>query len=1114
MVPVSTVSPNAASLGKFGNIPVSYATGVPSVTIPLYQISIGGMTIPLSLDYHGGGVRVDEVSSSVGTSWALNGIPQITRNMIGRPDESSGYLTAPSLDSLYDYYNYANYPVATKLRFAEFILGVRDNLNDTEPDVYSYTLNGSSGKFIFRQNGTAMQIPVTNNRIERIAGNFKITDEKGVTYIFDQQERTEIIGASGPGNYPSTYRLSKLIAPNMADTVYFTYQSSSGSIERSWNFTYTIGNKPNEESPSQLVSANGENSSVSQIAHTLELFPKEISWRGGKVTFKNVLDRTDRPAEMRLDSVKVYAKLNGSYQLNKSVKLYQSYFYSNPVSGATPDYRNYRLRLDSVAFLPVASPALKAQTYQMTYNNTPIAPNESFGQDLWGYNNGKFNNTTSMPVQRVLWKNIYYTFGEANTDPDSTGNSMQACMLQSIKYPTKGYTVFDFEPHQYPVSYQSTQTQSAVCNAYGSVQSTNTYSFTVLANQSNFTYRVVLSAYNYPNVTDRPRAKLVDQTTGQQVFFESNVNNPSQSYDSGTIALNLVVGHTYVMTTDIYTVNSNVSAQSTVSWRIPVSGVNVKFGGGLRIKSITNYDANNSFIGKETYQYGNNGLGTLMTDAAYLLINYENVFYRLLVCQLGEAGSSGCSLSLGDNSIIYHTKSIYPATQFSGSPVVYGAVTKTEVNSLGQPNGKSVFAYRVYNDQAALPVTDYGLIGIWLTSNAWKNGLLASESTYKSNGSAFTPVSIKNFDYNVFRRDTLWGLKIKPLYIKLGSGSELQDTVHTRQAYIGPENNYKTHFFIGRTPSYTGAMLLQTESDTTYDDLGNKFVQVKNLSYDDLTHTLPTKVQTFNSKGDMLSSVTKYPHDLASGTNVYQKLLNRNMVASVVSAQQLKNSSQLELANINYNDWFGNSTLLLPQTVDGQVANNAVEPRVKFNKYDAYGNILEQQKADAPVSGYKWGYSNQYPIAVATNALSTEFYYEGFEESTAGSTVSGAGHTGRKYSTNNLVNWAKPNGRSYVISYWYRSGGVWVYKEEQAYTGSSFTLTGADTGGGYDDIRIYPSDAQMSTFTYDPLVGMTSQTDAKGQTTYFEYDGFQRLADTKDQDGNIVKHMDYHYQGQ
>ena len=54
-------------------------------------------------------------------------------------------------------------------------------------------------------------------------------------------------------------------------------------------------------------------------------------------------------------------------------------------------------------------------------------------------------------------------------------------------------------------------------------------------------------------------------------------------------------------------------------------------------------------------------------------------------------------------------------------------------------------------------------------------------------------------------------------------------------------------------------------------------------------------------------------------------------------------------------------------------------------------------------------------------------------------------------------------------------------------------------------------DAQITNYTYKPLVGMTSQTDAKGQTTYYEYDEFQRLKNMKDQNGNILRENTYHY---
>ncbi|MNH31455.1 hypothetical protein D3C86_1602120 [compost metagenome] len=91
--------------------------------------------------------------------------------------------------------------------------------------------------------------------------------------------------------------------------------------------------------------------------------------------------------------------------------------------------------------------------------------------------------------------------------------------------------------------------------------------------------------------------------------------------------------------------------------------------------------------------------------------------------------------------------------------------------------------------------------------------------------------------------------------------------------------------------------------------------------------------------------------------------------------------------------------------------------------------------------------------------------------------------------------------------------GKWVFVEKNYMPNASNQLLLAE-GDAIDDIRIYPDDAQMITYTYEPLVGMTSSTDAKGKTTYYVYDGFQRLKWIKDQDGNILKTMDYHYQNQ
>ena len=47
-------APNTASIGKFGDIPVSHYTGVPNITIPIHQLVQGPLSHAVSISYHAG----------------------------------------------------------------------------------------------------------------------------------------------------------------------------------------------------------------------------------------------------------------------------------------------------------------------------------------------------------------------------------------------------------------------------------------------------------------------------------------------------------------------------------------------------------------------------------------------------------------------------------------------------------------------------------------------------------------------------------------------------------------------------------------------------------------------------------------------------------------------------------------------------------------------------------------------------------------------------------------------------------------------------------------------------------------------------------------------------
>ena len=58
----------------------------------------------------------------------------------------------------------------------------------------------------------------------------------------------------------------------------------------------------------------------------------------------------------------------------------------------------------------------------------------------------------------------------------------------------------------------------------------------------------------------------------------------------------------------------------------------------------------------------------------------------------------------------------------------------------------------------------------------------------------------------------------------------------------------------------------------------------------------------------------------------------------------------------------------------------------------------------------------------------------------------------------------------------------------------------------------YLGKAAITTYEYEPMVGMTSMTNPQGVTVYYEYDSFGRLNVVRDHDKNKVNSYHYNYQ--
>ena len=185
---VDVPAPEAASLGKYGDVGVSYFTGNPNISIPLYNLTVRDVNMPITLDYESSGVRVNSLPTWAGQNWTLNVGGVITRIVKGRYDE----WIYPRQMQLPDAVNY--FQCHDKLKE---LLGKNDNYkslknaavynyHDLAPDEYTFHFMGKSGKFFLDD-----------------TGSWRVQSDDNLEVIFDYNKSTNFISPLF-AKYPKT----------------------------------------------------------------------------------------------------------------------------------------------------------------------------------------------------------------------------------------------------------------------------------------------------------------------------------------------------------------------------------------------------------------------------------------------------------------------------------------------------------------------------------------------------------------------------------------------------------------------------------------------------------------------------------------------------------------------------------------------------------------------------------------------------------------------------------------------------------------------------------------------------------------------------------------------
>jgi hypothetical protein len=1227
---VDIKSPEVAAFNKNIETPVSLYTGVPNISIPLYNIHIRDVDVPITLDYHAGGIRADEEATWVGLGWSLNYGGQITRTIKGSADEKS-YFGATGEYSVAGFNSLpTNITTDVINGTTQIILSTSDEereediedakmgeSHDYMPDDFHYSVLGYSGEFMFSQPlNKFVLFPREDISVQQFSNppgsfglnaafyywNLQLPNGISVDFGKDAVTSQSNLSASTPATKSSW--LVKCIRNNTNDSISYSYNPYSYSAYKLTGESYL-----------HTQEIQSESMNVSQFGYS-DVQVNSISFPNGTINFITA-PRSDMPTNY-LSEIDVVA--NSGVVLRKVV-FYYSYFYGNNydiLPTINPIINNYvptaykfqRLRLDSLKILGGVE---KPLTYKFDYYSNSQAPSKfTFSQDHWGFYNGIANTGiyTFMPsLYPFSNENISgFAGGDRRVNP-SVSNMFS---LHDITYPEGGKTEMVYEnnavnlsgiPVQLLNTYQDNNLRdtSAVINFSGWARSnfeptppteiggagyfykyftissdgyqaiglnwsiTTNYGISASENNTPYNDDYVYFSLQKLNYDGNGNTQLVKDFSTTPASASSGPPYTRVGNDNAIIQLG---PGNYVMTAKIVYLNppgsvadnQPHSSQFKVTWRELDPTTRMVYAGGLRVKDLNYYGNDGQLLRRKEYHYVNPGnIYNMPNFSSGRVVSFPQYL------QLATDFNTGMGYKIASNSVL-------PLESTAGSYCGYEYVDEYDVDVTNASNNLRTNYFFSFSAPLFSQYYNYENLGAY-EPQEWTRGKLLTKKIYKGNNViqqedysyyAWSPhlQNQTNEDYVTEISTDLISYQSMNTFSPEHSGTTITPSVVPPDFYdfqpaeLGNQSLYgppEFYYYCYSTPSlnvappgvvpnftiYTGFDKMQFKKTTTIDDFGNTLVTVDSFMYQETPALYQvTQTKTYNSKGEVLLSQMKYPNDFAA-TSPYASMLQRHILSPVILKSDYNNGVFLKTGVANYNDWGNN--ILAPISTQEQMLNYPVDTRQQFYSYDNHGNPASYSKANDAIQTYLWDYNFTYPTAKALNASLSDIAFTSFEADGSGNWTTGGkaplsgGITGGQYySLNSDISRSGLNtSTNYIVSYWSLNGAysipgtangypikgktvtmggvLWTYYEHSVTGQSTVQIHGS---GGIDELRLYPASAQMTTYTYAPLIGMTSQCDVANRITYYFYDGLGRLSYLKDQDGNIVKTYQYHYWNQ
>jgi len=986
------ISPTAYEFLKYDQFPVSTYTGVPNISVPIYSFSVDNIEFPLTLQYHAGGIRVDQEASHVGLGWSMNigtivqvvndeddygiasdggdiikmipdwhGIPIITsypwRYKYPTNVDGSGWINPYPLETTQKYHTAKiatdfYLPINGNFATRQEQLFISNKRYDSEPDVFKASFLGHSLTFI-RDISNIYQ-----------ANDIKILDKKGYKvrrYTENGQTGWEIIVPDGNKFYFMISERNKISNSNNGEF---------GSIGE-FGFVGYSGDGDITFYLTKILTTNNKTITLDYIS-----LPEVLS-------FPRISQHLIKPILIGSFNEDGVGNHNGTFG--------HGYFgEGNPFGSQSQLIKQSRTRFLGSKKLP-------------SVINFPEGSVEFAYSDRLDSNDKKLDQVIIKDYQNNQIQQVnfnYNYFIATNNGNQLVYNNLNSSLLNTHRL--KLVNVDFGGEKKYSFTYDSTNLPAKLSFArdFWGYYNGRTNDNSLIPNPARYS----LTQFN-PNSNNKSSRlsyakagilKEITYPTGGKSVYEYELNE-----------------------FDNYWVPDYSSTNNVVTKGL-----------GLRVKTITKFS--NSNIQRKVKYYYSGGKASLPIDY-YSKFNIKwfvwngsiyNGYYSYKIHEFKPRG--------------YFTPNIFG----SQSGIGYNQVIVEEVDysNESKTNGKTILNYHNNQDIVGTTLSSSGYLNITLpamkdTSNP-DNGSLISREIYNEQGDTLL---IEKFEYNTHESEVYYGAKLA------GYGYLLSQFLQGG----GVTNQLRSRNIIGFYPIFGSHSLKKSIHKKEFFENGSISLNTY-FVYNDNDILISTK-EISDSSNQI------YKKDIILSTNITH--INKNLLtlpSSISNFEYGKLVSKEEYAYVENN---GITVLsLVKKLYRGNLQNYK---KTFFDLYDSKGNLLEFHNENDIKTSIIWGYNNQHPIAKIVNATYTE----------AIALLS--------VSTETLQN-----------------------------------LDGQNLRNKLNLIRQGLPDAQVTTYTFDPLIGVTSITDPRGNTTFFEYDVYNHLKYIKDRDGNILSKSEYNFKNQ